>query len=83
VLGGVDGSLHLKVPSTNRLNQTEPATFSILLCLAFFRDSYFSILTEMVWADSCLFFSDSNIVSFLAEEADLQYKLDFSFKFIA
>jgi hypothetical protein len=32
VLGGVDGSLHLTVPSMNRLNQTEPATFSILLC---------------------------------------------------
>jgi hypothetical protein len=25
----------------NRLNQTEPATFSILTCSAFFRDSYF------------------------------------------
>jgi hypothetical protein len=40
VLEGVDGSLHLTVPSMNRLNQTEPATFSILTCLAFFRDSY-------------------------------------------
>jgi hypothetical protein len=41
VLGGVDGSLHLTVPSMNRLNQTESATFSILPCWAFFRDSYF------------------------------------------
>jgi hypothetical protein len=31
-VGGVDGSLHLTVPSMNRLNQTEPATFSILPC---------------------------------------------------
>jgi hypothetical protein len=41
VLGGVDGSLHFTVPSMNRLNQTEPATFSILPCWAFFRDSVF------------------------------------------
>jgi hypothetical protein len=27
VLGGVGGSLRLTVPSMNRLNQTEPATF--------------------------------------------------------
>jgi hypothetical protein len=32
VLGGVDGSLHLTVPSINRFNQTDPATFSILPC---------------------------------------------------
>jgi hypothetical protein len=38
VQGGVDGSLHLTVPSMNRLNQTEPATFSILSFWAFFRD---------------------------------------------
>jgi hypothetical protein len=38
---GVDGSLHLTVPSMNRLNQTEPATFSIMPCWAFFGDSYF------------------------------------------
>jgi hypothetical protein len=38
------GSLHFTVPSMNRLNQTEPATFSILPCWAFFGDSYFSIL---------------------------------------
>jgi hypothetical protein len=35
VLGGVDASLYLTVPSMNRLNQTEPATFSILTCWAF------------------------------------------------
>jgi hypothetical protein len=28
--GGMDGSLHLSVPSMNRLNQTKSATFSIL-----------------------------------------------------
>jgi phosphotransferase system glucose/maltose/N-acetylglucosamine-specific IIC component len=32
MLGNVDGSLHFTVPSMNRLNQTEPATFSIMLC---------------------------------------------------
>jgi hypothetical protein len=41
VLGGVDRSLHLIVPSMNRLNQTESATFLILPCWPFFRDSYF------------------------------------------
>jgi hypothetical protein len=41
VLGGVDGILHLTVPSMNRVNQNEPATFSILSCWAFFRDSFF------------------------------------------
>jgi hypothetical protein len=30
------------VPTMNRLNQTEPATFSILPLWDFFRDSYFS-----------------------------------------
>jgi hypothetical protein len=40
---GVDGSLHFSVPYMNRLNQTEPATFSIVLCWTFFRDSYFSL----------------------------------------
>jgi hypothetical protein len=34
-------SLHLTVPSMNRLNQTEPASFSIVPCWPFFRDSYF------------------------------------------
>jgi hypothetical protein len=41
VLGGVDGILHFPVPSMNRLNQTKPATFSILLCWTLFRDSVF------------------------------------------
>jgi hypothetical protein len=41
VLRAVDGSLHLTVSSMNRLNQTESATFSILPCCAFFKDSYF------------------------------------------
>jgi hypothetical protein len=39
---GEDGSLHLDVPSMNRLNQTEPATFSILPRWTFFGDSYFT-----------------------------------------
>jgi hypothetical protein len=40
---GVDGSFHFTVLSMDRLNQTEPATFLILPCWAFFRDSYFSL----------------------------------------
>jgi hypothetical protein len=45
VLGGVDGNLHFPIPSMNRLNLIEPATFSILPCWAFFRDSVFINLT--------------------------------------
>ena len=41
MLGGVDGSLHFTLPSMNRLNQTEPATFAILLFWAFFSGSFF------------------------------------------
>jgi hypothetical protein len=35
VLGGVECNLHFPVPSMNRLNQTEPETFSILPCWAY------------------------------------------------
>jgi hypothetical protein len=52
VLGGVDVSLHLTVPSMNRLNQTEPATFSTMPCLAFFRDSYFLQFTNICFNHS-------------------------------
>jgi hypothetical protein len=38
--------LHFPVPSMIRLNQTEPATFSILPCWAFFRDSVFLYFEE-------------------------------------
>jgi hypothetical protein len=31
VLGAVDGKLHFQVTSISRLNQAEPATFSVLL----------------------------------------------------
>jgi hypothetical protein len=41
VLGVVDGNLHFPLPFMNRLNQTEPATFSILSCWTFFRNSVF------------------------------------------
>jgi hypothetical protein len=53
VLGGVDGNLHFPVPSMNRLNQTEPATFSILPCWAFFRDSVFIYFIKQtkIWID--------------------------------
>jgi hypothetical protein len=46
VLKGLDGNLHFPVLSMNRLNQTEPATFSILPCWAFFRDSVFIYFTR-------------------------------------
>jgi hypothetical protein len=38
---GLEGNLHLPVPSMIMLNQTKPATFSVLPCWAFFRDSVF------------------------------------------
>jgi hypothetical protein len=41
VLGGVDGHLQFPLPSMNRLNQTEPATFYNFAVLGFFRDSVF------------------------------------------
>jgi hypothetical protein len=44
VLVGVDGNLHFPVPTMNRLNQTEPATFSILPWWTFFRNSVFIYL---------------------------------------
>jgi hypothetical protein len=55
VLGGVDGNLNFPLPSMNRLNQTEPATFSILSCLAFFRDSvflYFTVININIFTNS-------------------------------
>jgi hypothetical protein len=54
VLGGVDGNLHFPVPFMNRLNQTEPATFSILPCWAFFRDSIFIyFIWRLSWNLQC------------------------------
>jgi hypothetical protein len=41
---GVEGNLHLAVPSMNRLNQTDSVIFSILL---FFRNSVSPILFRM------------------------------------
>ena len=35
VLGGVNGILHLPLPSMNRLGQTEPATFYNFVVLGF------------------------------------------------
>jgi hypothetical protein len=44
VLGDADGNLNFPVPSNNRLNQTEPTTFSIVLCWTFSRHSVFLYL---------------------------------------
>jgi hypothetical protein len=54
MLGGVEGSLHFTVPSMNRLNQNETATFSNVLCWTFFRNSFFfsissSYIHLIVW----------------------------------
>jgi hypothetical protein len=63
VLGDADGNLHFPVPSINRLNQTEPATFSIVLYWTFSRDSVFLYL--VCWLTNfrnninLLIFSDS------------------------
>jgi hypothetical protein len=35
VLGGINGNLRFPVPSMNRLNQTEPATFDKFAVLGF------------------------------------------------
>ena len=45
---GVDDRLHLTLLSINRLNQTEPATFSVLLFWAFFKG--FKSLTISVFS---------------------------------
>jgi hypothetical protein len=44
LIGGVDGNLHFAVPSMNRLNQTEPATFSIFRVALSLGILYLSIL---------------------------------------
>jgi hypothetical protein len=46
VIGGVDGSLFLTVPSMNRLNQTEPWTFSIMPFGLSYEILIFSILLK-------------------------------------
>ena len=54
---GVDGILHFRLPSKNRLNQTETATFEILLFRAslFSRDSFFCIKASI-----CTYFQMQN-----------------------
>jgi hypothetical protein len=37
----MEGNLKLQLPTMIRLNQTDPAKFSILACWAFVRDSVF------------------------------------------
>jgi hypothetical protein len=64
VLAGVDGILHLTVPSMNRLNQTEPATFSIMPCWAFFRDSYFLVTAEKGKATEISYSDARSLVTF-------------------
>jgi hypothetical protein len=44
MLGRVAGHLHFPVPSLNRLEKTEPVTFSVLSFLAFFGDFVFLFL---------------------------------------
>jgi hypothetical protein len=49
------GNLHFKVLSMNKLSQTEPATFIILPCWAFFRDSVFLYFSVKAYIFSSLF----------------------------
>jgi hypothetical protein len=65
VLGGVDDSLHLTVPFVNRLNQTKPATLSILQCWAFFRDSYFSLF-HAIWFNVHPYLKELQSIYFLS-----------------
>jgi hypothetical protein len=46
--------LHLPLPSLNRLDQTKPATFPILLFLVFF--SIFIHAKEIHWKTKCFYF---------------------------
>jgi hypothetical protein len=52
VLEGIAGSLYLTVPSMNKPNQTEPATFSILLFCPIFWDSLF--LSILIWSQTVI-----------------------------
>ena len=45
--GRMDSSLYFPLPSINRLNQTEPATFAILLFWALFRGANFLYLPDI------------------------------------
>jgi hypothetical protein len=49
VVGAADGNLHIPVPSMDRFNLTKPATFSILLCLAFFYGFCFSLFYKSLY----------------------------------
>jgi hypothetical protein len=64
VLGGVNGGLHLQEPSVNRLYQTEPATFPVLLFWMFLRDSFFN------WDDTPLFMEQQLALSSTVHEQD-------------
>ena len=44
---GVDGSLHFTLPSMNRLNQNEPATFAILLFWGFLGVLFFTCVLKL------------------------------------
>jgi hypothetical protein len=62
----------------NRLNQTEPATFSILLCWALFRDSYFLYfgITGKLKPDGSLFLINQlswKIISYTKQIVDVTY----------
>ena len=76
VLGGVDGSLHFTLPSMNRLNQTELATFAILLFWSFFRDSLFLYFISrsswsQYWAQEKWVLDDTKIHVHLKRKRDI------------
>jgi hypothetical protein len=47
-LRSVVGNFHFPLPSMNRLNQTEPATFSLLSLCVFFEDSLFLSISDNI-----------------------------------
>ena len=60
-----DGSLHLPLPSMNRLNQTEPATFcNFVVFWDFFRSFYFSCIFSLTVPSLLTYFSFFRIITF-------------------
>jgi hypothetical protein len=53
---GMDGTLHFPLPSINRLNQTQLATFSSLSFWAFFRGSYLLYFNVYLPTTTLLYF---------------------------
>ena len=66
MLGGVDGSFHLPLPSMNRLNQTEPATFCNHVVLDFLLGFYFSVFKYNWKKVGCYIVNNYNFLCILS-----------------